>query len=419
MLSRRRALGLAAVGGIGVASLGVGALRWGRGAAPSRSTSDDLLAILERTDPGQVLEHITARVRAGAQPVALRDALLAAGARHVVPRTTFSKAHHALIGVHAAHRAGERLASTRRWYPLLWMVDYVKAAQLEVAASGERPLAVDPGPLPPAASADRALTSALDDFDGARAEAAMIALYRAGGRDRIADHLVRYGARDLRHIGHKLIHATSTLETLGAVGWERGEDALRSTAWTLALHYTEDGRDLDGAWHHNQRALPGLGTDWDRGTATGDVPQLLAAFRQASPEDAAREVAAALRRGAAVQSVWDAILLSGAELMFNNPTSVEALHAVTASHAARTAFAIAGDAPTRPLLLLQSASRVADFHRYTAHWAARRNRPPRSRWPSTSSSRSPRPAPRSTRSSPTSARRPTTACAPRAAPSAT
>jgi hypothetical protein len=373
MLSRRRALQFAALGSLGVAALG--GHRWLRRSTPR--DGDELLDILEHTDRDRVLERIAARVGTGAEPAALRDALLVAAARHVVPRTTFSKPHHALISVHAIHRAGERLPAAQRWHPLLWAVDDFKAAQAASADAESAPLqSLGDAALPPAASADHALVAALDDFDGARAEAAMVALHRAGRRDRIVELVLRYGSRDLRHIGHKAIHVTSTLQTLRYLGWERGEPPLRSTAWTLALHYTEDGRDLDGTWLRNQRALSRLGADWSRGTSHGEVPALIATLRQASPDDAASEVAARLQRGASVQAVWDAMLLSGAELMFNNPTSVEALHAVTASNAARSAFEMAPDDATRGLLLLQNAARVADFHRYTAHWAVKRGRPP-------------------------------------------
>ena len=379
MVSRRRALQLTALAGLGVGAAALGARRWARRSTPAGAARDELLDILEHTGREHVLERIAARIQVGAKPADLRDALLAAGARHVVPRTTFSKPHHALIAVHATHRAGERLAKARRWHPLLWTVDYLKAAQAESAVAGSSRLEpLDDAALPSAASADRALAAALEDYDGPRAEVAMVALHRAGRRDRIVDLLLRYGSRDLRHIGHKAIHVTSTLHTLRVMGWERGEEPLRSTAWTLALHYIEEGRDLDGAWHHNQRALSRLGPDWHRGTSHGDVAALIATLRQASPDDAASEVAARLQRGASVQSVWDAMLLSGAELMFNNPTSVEALHAVTASSAALAAFDTAEEDATRRLLLLQNAARVADFHRYTAHWAVKRNRPPAS-----------------------------------------
>jgi hypothetical protein len=106
------------------------------------------------------------------------------------------------------------------------------------------------------------------------------------------------------------------------------------------------------------------------------VVTLLATLRQATPVDAADAVVEALNRGVAVASVWDAMFLSGAELMFNNPTGIEALHAVTASNAAHSAFLAARDDATRRLLVLQNAARVADFHRYTAAWAIRRNRSP-------------------------------------------
>jgi hypothetical protein len=372
MVSRRRFLQLAGIGAVGVATGGV--LRLGaRGPRPELAP---VLEILERSSRDDVLERLADWLAVRGDPAVLRDALVVAASRHVVPRTTFSKAHHALICVHAAHRAGEHAPPTMRWHPLLWSADTMKGAQLE--SSGTDSSALEPlalAQLPPAATADAELEAALEEHDGARAELAIAALHRAGRRDRVVDLVTRYGSRDLRHIGHKAIHASCTLETLRVAGWDHAEDVLRSTAHTLALHYREEGRDLDGAWHHSHRRLAQLGPDWHRGRDHSHVAPVLAVLRAASPGDAVSDVAERLARGASLRSIWDAMLLSGAELMFNHPTSVEALHAVTASHAARCAFdATAADA-TRRLLLLQNAARVADFHAYAAHWAARRNKP--------------------------------------------
>jgi hypothetical protein len=385
MTSRRDVL---ALGALGIGALGIGALGCrGRGGGPSPSAGGasagemvrvdpSLVELIEQTDRDQLLERLTPRL-AGLAPSTLLAALRVAATRRVVPRSSFSKEHHALLCGYSVHSLAGHLSPQQRWHPALWAVDYFKWAQTELAASSpERLEPLVASQLPPAGAAARAFEDAIESFDGARAEAALTSLHRAGRRDVALELLLRYGSRDFRHIGHKAIYVSTALRAFDAFGWDSAEDVLRSIALTLALHYNDPARDLDGAWAKNLATSQTLGPDWHRGADNlRAVIELLGVLRSAWPDDASAAVALSLRRGLSPRSAWDAMFASSAELMFNYPTGIEALHAVTASNAAHTAYLRTRDDATRRLLLLQNAGRVADFHRYAAHWAQKRGVP--------------------------------------------
>jgi hypothetical protein len=372
--SRREFLKVSALGALG-ALLPMPQAR----ALPGAIAYGELSQLIAATERERVLERIAREIAAGVDTKQVLAAVLLAGARHVVPRSDFSKEHHVLLFVHAMQRAEQKVPARLRKLPALWAVDYFKEAQATAREAKVAPLEELAPELLVAQTSDRAeaaFRDAMESFDGVRAEAAMVALYRSGDRKRVVETLLLHGSKDLRHIGHKAICVSSGLSALRLGGYARAEPILRAMAFTLALHYDEEGHDHDGPFRHNLRAMHRLERASQAGPPSREaVVQLMTAFRQASPEDAADEVVEWLRRGVATQSIWDAMFLSGAELMLNNPTSIEALHAVTASNAAHAAFATSTVDATRRLLLLQNASRVADFHRYVAHWAERRKRP--------------------------------------------
>ena len=67
-----------------------------------------------------------------------------------------------------------------------------------------------------------------------------------------------------------------------------------------------------------------------------------------------------LNRGAAPQSIWDALHVAAGELLMRQPAIV-ALHAVTTTNALHFAYQESGDDETRRLLLLQNAAFLAMF----------------------------------------------------------
>lgn len=381
MMTRRNLLGAGLLGGLAFASLrcarpvapeGPGA--GGANDEPPRTTDPEaLVRLLEDTERDRLLEALAPEIHEGLDPDALAAAIFAAGTRNVPTIRQFGSEQHILLCVWSVHRATAPLPPKLRWRPLLWAADFFKSAQADASEYA-------PDPMPPLAESsvpgpDRALREfqeAMDAFDGPRAEAAIAGLHRSAPRELVIETLLRYGSKDFRHIGHKAIHVSNGLATLDVVGWQRAEEALRSIAGTMALHYEEKGRDVDGAWVTNQARLSSLRDDWSTGSDNDEaVRSLLATLRKASPDDASAEVARWSSLGVGPRSLWDAMLLSSAELLLDNPDSIEALHAVTASNAAYTAFERAKDDANRRLLLLQNAGRVADFHQYVAYWHAR------------------------------------------------
>ena len=341
--------------------------------SPSPSSSiglDELVKLLETTDRDRVLERVADEIRRGLDREQLLAALFAAATRNVLTSQMFGKEQHILLSIYPAQRAGQHLG----WRPALWAVDYFKWAQKEAASHHARPMAELPASqVPPVGRAAAELERAMNGFEGDRAEAAIVSLYRAGKRDLMIAELLRYGSKDFRHIGHKVIHVANGLRSLAFAGWERGEAVVRSMAQTLALHYEVNGHDADSAWPRNRRAMERLRPGWQRGEVRDEaVLALLGGFRTANAEAICDEVIDWINRGVGAQSIWDAMLLSCAELMMNNPTGIEALHSVTASNAAYASFRASKSERDRRLLLLQNAARVAEFHRYVEWWAQRR-----------------------------------------------
>ena len=108
-----------------------------------------------------------------------------------------------------------------------------------------------------------------------------------------------------------------------------------------------------------------------------------------SPEDASAEAAKLLNQGVSPDSLWDAVVLSGSELMMRSP-GIVAIHATTSANALHYIYSASGDDTTRKLALLQAVGwqpalpRPGQAHR-------RRRRSTRSNRPS--------PTPRATRPS--------------------
>lgn len=346
---------------------------------PVRATDPEaLIRLLEDTERDRIIEVLAPEIRDGLESDQLVAALYAAATRNVLTLREFSTEQHILLCTHSARQASEVMPARLRWRPLLWAVDFFKWAQEAVAEYEPRPMEpLADGRVPGPDRALRELERAMEEFDGARAEAAIAGLHRSAPRELVIETLLRYGSKDFRHIGHKAIHVSNGLATLDVTGWHRAEQVLRSIAATLALHYEEEGRDHDGSWISNQALAPTLPAGWATGRPSDEaVRSLITTLREADPDRASAEIARWSMLGVGPRSLWDAMLLSSAELLLDNPASVEALHAVTASNAAYAAFERARDDSSRRLLLLQNAARVADFHGYVAYWSARRKSRP-------------------------------------------
>lgn len=332
-----------------------------------RPEIEPVVRLLEETPREQLLEAVAARIRAG---LSYQDALAAvflAGVRNVEPRPSVGFKFHAVLVVNSAHLASLAASDAERWLPLFWAMDYFKTAQAQNVRerNGWRMPAVRSGPIPVGEKAIEAFTSAMDQWDEEAADVAAAGLVRSLGANAVFDLFCRYGGRDFRAIGHKIIYVANSWRTLACVGWHHAEPVVRSLAYALLSH---DGgnpaqRDdpADRPARYNQDRAETIRAGWQDGrldeAATRD---LLAVLRSGSADDASAKVVALLNGGVAPQSIWDALFAASGEMVMRQP-GIVSLHTATTTNAFRFAFDHCGEPLTRRWLLLQNASFLPMF----------------------------------------------------------
>ena len=228
---------------------------------------EPLVRLLEETPRERLFEEVAARIRKGLTYRETLAALLLAGIRNVRPRPSVGFKFHAVLVVHSAHLVARASPETDRWLPLFWALDQFKRSQATDVREGDWTMpAVDPKSLPSTVQAARAFTTAMDEWDEARADAAAAALAHALPPQDVFEILARYAARDLRSIGHKAIYVANAWRTLETIGWQHSEPVLRSLAYALLAREGSDplkgDAPADRPWRRNQRAArpraPGL-----------------------------------------------------------------------------------------------------------------------------------------------------------------
>jgi len=373
MTTRRSLLRTSLVGGscAGLGSLGfLSQLRpvTGQEATPDpagvrlHGEIEPLVRVLEDTPRERVLEEVAARLQRGLSYRELLAALLLAGVRNIQPRPVGFK-FHAVLVVHSAHLASLASADTDRWLPLFWAIDQFKSSQAADVREGNWTMGpVDEKAVPAADKARAALIHALDRWDEAAADAAIVGFARSAGANEIFDLLSRYGARDFRDIGHKEIYVANSFRTLEVIGWHHAEPVLRSLVYALLDRSgaTENPADADlpadRPFRANLERIAALRSDWTAGSRNHDgTTALMSALRTGSSEDASATVVDLLGRGVAPASLFDACLAASGELMMRDP-GIVSLHASTFTNAVHYAWNRCGDDATRRILLLQNAA---------------------------------------------------------------
>jgi len=324
--------------------------------------SEPLVRLLEDTPRERVLEEVASRLQRGLSYRELLAALLLAGVRNIQPRPVGFK-FHAVLVVHSAHLASLASADTDRWLPLFWAIDQFKSSQEADVREGNWTMGpVDEPAVPAPDQARAALVRALDRWDEAAADAAIVGLARSAGANEIFDLLSRYGARDFRDIGHKEIYVANSFRTLEVIGWHHAEPVLRSLVYALldrggaAENPADADLPPDRPFRSNLERLAAIRPGWSAGRRDPDATtELLRALREGSAEDTSATVVALLGRGVAPASLFDALFSASGELMMRDP-GIVSLHASTFTNAAHYAWNRCGDETTRRLLLLQNAS---------------------------------------------------------------
>jgi hypothetical protein len=371
-LPRRRFIGISAVGALAtLGDLGLLARLPPVSAAQARVTPhrvrlraeiEPLVQLLEDTPRERVLEALAARIRAGLTYPEVVAALLLAGVRNIQPRPVGFK-FHAVLVVNSAHLASLASPAADRWLPILWAVDQFKGSQETDARVGDWVLGpVDERAVPGSHLARRAFVAAMDGWDEAAADAAVVGLARTAGAPEIFEIMARYGARDFREIGHKAIYVANSFRTLEVIGWQHAEPVLRSLAYALldrdgaAANPATSDLAADRPYRYNERAAERIRAGWLDGRASADAAaEMLRALRDAAPEAASALAIDLLARGVAPSSIFEACFTASAELMARAP-GILALHATTFTNAVHYAWQRCRDDRTRRLLLLQNAA---------------------------------------------------------------
>lgn len=322
---------------------------------------EPLVRWLEETPRERMLEEVGDRVRGGLSYRDLLAALLLAGVRNIQPRPVGFK-FHAVLVVNSAHLASMASADRDRWLPIFWAIDYFKSSQAADVEQGDWTMsAVDEARTPPAHRARQAFIAAMDAWDEAAADAAVVSLARSASAHELFDLFARYGARDFRDIGHKAIYVANSFRTLEVIGWRHAEPVFRSLTYALLDRGGDPNpRDADlpadRPFRSNLQRTPELRADWPGGRrAPESGRELLECLRSGTPEDASALVVRQINSGASADAVFDALLAGAGELLMHAP-GIRSLHAVTFTNAIGYALRRCSEDSTRRLLLLQNAA---------------------------------------------------------------
>jgi hypothetical protein len=322
---------------------------------------EPLVTLIEETPRERLIEEVAVRVRKGLSYRELLTGLFLAGVRNIRPRPNVGFKFHAVLVVHSAHLASLAAPDEERWLPLFWSLDSFKSAQAtNEKESGWRLGPVDEPNVPSARKARELFIAAMDNWDEAKADVAAAGVARSLGANEAFELFCKYGARDFRDIGHKIIYVCNAWRTLECIGWQHAEPVMRSLAFALLQHEGDNPAKRDGAPDHpgrrNKTLAADLHPEWREGKASSEAStDLLTVLREGKSDAAADCVVKLLNGGAAVQSVWDALFAGAAELVIRQP-GIPSLHAVTTTNALRHAFEMSCDDETRRWLVLQNAA---------------------------------------------------------------
>ncbi|HEY0551661.1 MAG TPA: twin-arginine translocation signal domain-containing protein [Verrucomicrobiae bacterium] len=323
---------------------------------------EGLVRLLETTSRDRVLEEVAAKIKRGTSYREILAALQLAGVRNIQPRPVGFK-FHAVLVVNSAHIASLASPDSDRWLPIFWAIDAFKNSQAQDVQQGDWAMgSIDESAIPPSHKARQALIDALDNWDEAAADAAIVGMYRTAGAHEIYQVLCRYGARDFRELGHKEIYTANSFRCLEAIGWQHGEPILRSLVYAMldrvGAKENPAKADLpaDRPYRRNLERAKEIRAGWLDGKRDADATrEMIAAIRDGSAQDASAKAVELLNKGVAPQSLWDAYFDGAGELLMRQP-GIAAIHATTFTNACHYSFRHTRDEETRKMLLLQNAA---------------------------------------------------------------
>src|SRR4051812_19710872 len=196
---------------------------------------EPLVRMIEDTPRDRVLEEAATKIRHGTTYQEILSALFLAGVRNIQPRPVGFK-FHAVLVVNSAHLASLASQDSERWLPIFWAIDQFKSSQARDVQEGDWTMGVvDESAVPPSHKAKPALIAALDNWDEAAADAAIVGMVRTAGAHEIFEVLARYGARHFRELGPKEIYAANNSRLLPLIRRHPPEPVFRSPVYAM-LH---------------------------------------------------------------------------------------------------------------------------------------------------------------------------------------
>ena len=328
---------------------------------------EPIVRLIETTPRNELLEVFGRKVQDGLSYTQLLAALQLAGVRNVEPRPSVGFKFHTVLVVNSTHLASLASPAEHRWLPIFWALDYFKsAAQRDVQERGDWTMApVDESAVPAPHQAKDTFIDAMENWDEAKADAAVAALARSAGAHEVYEQFFRFGARDFRSIGHKAIFVANSYRTIQCIGWKHAEPILRSLAYALLNHDGGNPRDRDDdadrPWRRNQELVKTIRADWRTGKLdNGATESFLETLRTGSSNDACDDVLELLNSGVSPQSVWDAMFVVAGEMILKQP-GIIAIHANTTSNALGYAYRTSANDETRRLMMLQNAAFLPKF----------------------------------------------------------
>jgi hypothetical protein len=323
---------------------------------------EPLVRLLEDTPRERVLEEVAARVQRGLSYREVLAALMLAGIRDIQPRPVGFK-FHAVLVVNSAHLASLASADSDRWLPIFWAIDQFKSSQAANVKEGNWKMGpVDEAAVPPSHRARQAFIDAMEHWDEAAADAAVVGFARTAGANELFEVFCRYGARDFREIGHKAIYVANSFRTLEVIGWHHAEPVLRSLAYAMLdragtkENPAEADLPADRPFRQNLGLVKQVREDWIDGKASAEAStDLLESIRTGGPSETSELTLKLLNNGVAPQSIFDGLYQGAGELLMQAP-GILSLHAMTFTNAVHYAWHRTQSDETRRLLLLQNAA---------------------------------------------------------------
>lgn len=323
---------------------------------------EPLVRFLEETPRERVLEETAARIRRGLSYRELLAALLLAGVRNIQPRPVGFK-FHAVLVINSAHLASLASADGDRWLPIFWAIDQFKSSQAADVREGNWTMEpIDEAAVPPGHRARAAFIEAMDNWDEAAADAAIVGLVRTAGADELFELFCGYGVRDFRDIGHKAIYVANSFRCLETIGWHHAEPVLRSLAYALldrsgaSENPAQADLAADRPFRQNLPHVKAIRDGWTSGERdAGATTELLQAIRTGSTGELSELTVKLINRGVAPQSLFEGLFAGAGEMLMQAP-GIISLHAVTFTNAVHYAWHRVRNDETRRLLLLQNAS---------------------------------------------------------------